>query len=314
MDFEDEKGESFMKAETIGLKIRSLIGISLIVVLIVGSIPSISKIELAFADDANDGVESLSSEPDLQRASQIEAKLVEDCTEGDSRRISSDVQLLSQLGLETGKIVDVEKTDDQFSYRFKNECLSDSSVKVEKTSQGDINLEVIEGDLHNEVVFTPEGKIYLDGEEVVVTEESDPIAMASDNVEPAQFVASKSTKDPLNGKATYHYYGADKVKSLKFAKSIKDLALETFISVVTVVMTKGGGIAVTLTSSAYKVLTGLSPYSKVMSISQKKYKPNKKDYVGKFTGVAKAVTTYYTKANYKGSKKTYTSYYFTNVY
>ncbi|MDO4854900.1 MAG: hypothetical protein Q4A43_05795 [Coriobacteriia bacterium] len=303
-----------MEGKAIGLRAKNLIGLSLVAVLAVGSIPSISKIEVAYADGAGEKVGSLSSESNLSKASQLKSELLEGCSENDSNQISSDVQMLDQLGLETSNIVDVEKSENQFSYRFKNECLSDSSVKVEKTSQGVISLDVTEGDLHNDVVFTPSGKIYLDGEEVVVTEESEATVTVADNVEPAQFVASKSTKDPLHGKATYYYYGADKVKSLKLAKSIKDLALEAFISIVTAIMTKNGGLAVTVTSYGYKALTSLSPYSKVMSISQKKYKPNKKDYAGKFTGVAKAVTTYYTKANYKGSKKSYTSYYFTNAY
>lgn len=303
-----------MRSKAIRLKVRNLVGLFLVAVLTVGLFPSISKIEVAYAASASDKVRSLSSGSNLSESGSLGAKLPEGCSEDDGRQIASDVELLNQLGLETSNIVDVEKSDDRFSYRFKNDCLSDSSIKVEKTLEGAIALDVTEGDLHNDVIFTPEGKIYLDGEEVVVTEENEVIATVADDVEPAQFVASKSTKDPLNGKATYYYYGADKVKNLKFAKSIKDIALETFISVVTAIMTKSGGLAVILTSSWYKSLTNLSPYSKVMSISQKKYKPNKKDYIGKFTGVAKVITTYYTKANYKGSKKSYASYYFTNAY
>lgn len=175
-------------------------------------------------------------------------------------------------------------------------------------------MDVYDGDLHDAITKTADGKLLLDGKEVVVESNTEVIAGESFNEDVS--VASqygRGSTTPYKGKAADY---TKKVKTIKKASVTADKLIRNMtITAIATVLEKSIQPCVPLTLSV-KVLSKVAkkvkpaaernaPNSKCLSYKLVKYayKSNSKtDKYYKYTGA------YYPKKNYEGGKIAHTFY------
>ena len=199
-------------------------------------------------------------------------------------------------------------------YRFVYDGGYISDVEVSSLFGGSYRLDITEGDLCDSVIIKSDGSLIVDGLKIQGRDTSSVFASGSESgVSTHQFVASVSSNDPLRGKAKYYHEKTVKVANMALPKVLNKMTLSAIISVASKAIPGAGGVAVKITAAAFRYLVKQNPSAKALSSVQSVSNPPRSAYAGGFTSVAKAVTTYYSKTNYKGSKTKCTSYYYTSV-
>ena len=191
------------------------------------------------------------------------------------------------------------------------------TTEIRKASNGDIVMDVYDGNLHDTITKTADGKLLLDGKEVVVESNTEVIEGESFNEDVS--VASQYGRGSVYRTTPYKGKAADytkKVKTIKKASVKADKLIRNMtITAIATVLEKSIQTCVPLTLSV-KVLSEATkkvkpaaernaPNSKCLSYKLVKYayKSNSKtDKYYKYTGA------YYPKKNYEGGKIAHTFY------
>ena len=170
-------------------------------------------------------------------------------------------------------------------------------------------MNVAEGDKKDELVFSADGSVYLDGQKVIYETEEINSSELSDQANDdsvltpsaggIKWYAASKAPSKLK-KASYKSYSVSwKCSSLKLQKALKDISYSTLCGLVTAGPIGG---AVGFSTSAYWQITNADKSSK--NISYIDYTAKAKNNPRYFKG-RKYV---YSKANYKGTKTTSYSY------
>ena len=108
------------------------------------------------------------------------------------------------------------------TYLVQSEIIPDAEITISETEDGGTRFFVVEGELENELVFSSDGKIYLDGKEVVFSSEVDDSA---GQITPRARWSTYS-KDPIKGTAAdYNRYGGTETGNIEFQEKIIDTAV-----------------------------------------------------------------------------------------
>lgn len=231
----------------------------------------------------------------------------EDFTEDEEESIAEDIEIMDELGLHIEDIERVEGEDEDFVYEMPVTDDLVDEISVEQDIDGTVTMNVTEGEIDNELVITPDGTVYLDGNEVIyeVEEVTLPDEELDDEISVVPSTGGitwyKPSKAPSNVKnAKYGSYSVSwRCSNVKLQTAIKNIAFNTIVGLLTPGLS--GGI-VGFTSSVYYELTQYNPKSKNISYIDyvAKAKKNPRFYKGRrYT---------YAKKNYKGKKITSYSY------
>lgn len=239
-------------------------------------------------------------------------------TINDEKKVLQDEELFREMNVDLDKIT-LEKASgtSPFVYKIDYGEGSVETAEIRKASNGDIVMDVYDGDLHDAITKTADGKLLLDGKEVVVESNTEVIAGESFNEDVS--VASQYGRGSVYRTTPYKGKAADytkKVKNIKKASVTADKLIRNMtITAIATVLEKSIQTCVPLTLSV-KVLSEAAkkvkpaaernaPNSKCLSYKLVKYayKSNSKtDKYYKYTGA------YYPKKNYEGGKIAHTFY------
>lgn len=241
-----------------------------------------------------------------------------DLTINDEKKVLQDEKLFREMSVDLDKIT-LEKASatSPFVYKIDYEDGIIETAEIRKASNGDIVMDVYDGDLHDTITKTSDGKLLLDGKEVVVESNTEVIEEEGFNEDVS--VASQYGRGSVYRTTPYKGKAADytkKVKTIKKASVTADKLIRNMtITAIATVLEKSIQPCVPLTLSV-KVLSEAAkkvkpaaernaPNSKCLSYKLVKYayKSNSKtDKYYKYTGA------YYPKKNYEGGKIAHTFY------
>lgn len=239
-------------------------------------------------------------------------------TINDEKKVSQDEELFREMSVDLDMIT-LEKASgtSPFVYKIDYGDGSVETTEIRKASNGDIVMDVYDGNLHDTITKTADGKLLLDGKEVVVESNTEVIEGESFNEDVS--VASQYGRGSVYRTTPYKGKAADytkKVKTIKKASVKADKLIRNMtITAIATVLEKSIQTCVPLTLSV-KVLSEAAkkvkpaaernaPNSKCLSYKLVKYayKSNSKtDKYYKYTGA------YYPKKNYEGGKIAHTFY------
>jgi hypothetical protein len=239
-------------------------------------------------------------------------------TINDEKKVLQDEELFREMSVDLDMIT-LEKASgtSPFVYKIDYGDGSVETTEIRKASNGDIVMDVYDGNLHDTITKTADGKLLLDGKEVVVESNTEVIEGESFNEDVS--VASQYGRGSVYRTTPYKGKAADytkKVKTIKKASVKADKLIRNMtITAIATVLEKSIQICVPLTLSV-KVLSEAAkkvkpaaernaPNSKCLSYKLVKYayKSNSKtDKYYKYTGA------YYPKKNYEGGKIAHTFY------
>lgn len=239
-------------------------------------------------------------------------------TINDEKKVLQDEELFREMSVDLDMIT-LEKASgtSPFVYKIDYGDGSVETTEIRKASNGDIVMDVYDGNLHDTITKTADGKLLLDGKEVVVESNTEVIAGESFNEDVS--VASQYGRGSVYRTTPYKGKAADytkKVKTIKKASVKADKLIRNMtITAIATVLEKSIQTCVPLTLSV-KVLSEAAkkvkpaaernaPNSKCLSYKLVKYayKSNSKtDKYYKYTGA------YYPKKNYEGGKIAHTFY------
>lgn len=239
-------------------------------------------------------------------------------TINDEKKVLQDEELFREMSVDLDMIT-LEKASgtSPFVYKIDYGDGSVETTEIRKASNGDIVMDVYDGNLHDTITKTADGKLLLDGKEVVVESNTEVIEGESFNEDVS--VASQYGRGSVYRTTPYKGKAADytkKVKTIKKASVKADKLIRNMtITAIATVLEKSIQTCVPLTLSV-KVLSEAAkkvkpaaernaPNSKCLSYKLVKYayKSNSKtDKYYKYTGA------YYPKKNYEGGKIAHTFY------
>jgi len=182
---------------------------------------------------------------------------------------------------------------------------------------GDISLVIEEGNSHDEITITDDGKVFLDGNEVIaetsnaIEDEAEIVASAgSDRYAVTSAPGGTKAADWSVYKRTV--YTAD-VRTSKAIGNMTRAAVSILIGIYCPALY---GLAYAVGSTVYDLAILYSPSSTHISCKEKVYHHKTRGQLTYSAGLyaEKRIGTYYAKANYKGNSKGKTYYSCTQYY
>lgn len=95
-----------------------------------------------------------------------------DFTVKDKSQINRDLSVMKNLALPVNQIKDISRRESKLIYSMKMTNNVTDDIVVSKAVNGDVELAITEGDLKNKLKICSNGDLFLDGEKIVIQEES----------------------------------------------------------------------------------------------------------------------------------------------
>ena len=118
-------------------------------------------------------------------------------------------------------------------YLVQSAIAPDAEITVNKTEDGSTRFFVVEGELENELIFSPDGKIFLDGKEVLFSYSTSEIDYGITPM--ARW--SMYSEEPIIGEASdYNNYARTETGNIEFQEAIIDLAVDVIKAILQTVV------------------------------------------------------------------------------
>lgn len=276
-------------------------------VLLSMSMVSLLGMESFAAETLNNTNQSMGMEP----IDQVVETLMEDNTIAPKyeKVIEEDIETLDSLGLPVENIDSVDTKKDNIVYELSLDNDVIDKVSVDTESDGTITMNVTEDNKKDELIFSADGSIYLDGQKVIYETEEINSSELSNQAEDDSvltpstggikwYAASKAPSKLKN--ASYKSYSVSwKCSNLKLQKALGNITYSTVCGL----LKEGplGGAAGFATAAFWELVTADKSSKNISYI----------DYVAKAKNnprYFKGRKYVYSKANYKGKKTTSYSY------
>lgn len=252
----------------------------------------------------------------------VEDLVADDCELEDMEDVVyEDLEMLDSIGLDVNTIVDTTVNDEEeVVYDLELTDTITNEISVEKMDDG-ILMNAVEGEKENELLIQDDGRIYLDGKEVVMEE---------DTLEDEEYLEDKGNSDTNFTQSTggWYWYESGKAPSrvkkakykpypskptskcsnIKLREAIGSVAISVLVAIFVTYITGGSG-AITLSGTGQGALASImsafityDPRTKNMSL--KYYVANCKNN----NRYRRKKCYIYSKKNYKGKKSTTIEY------
>ncbi len=86
-------------------------------------------------------------------------------------KVLNDLENMESIGIQTDNIISYQvDTDESISYSYSVTNEISSTISLDEDADGNLTIDIVEDSLHNILVFSDDGRLYLDGEEVTISE------------------------------------------------------------------------------------------------------------------------------------------------
>lgn len=199
---------------------------------------------------------------------EVVEKLIDSNQEVESmeEEVYEDVETLNKVGLDIKDIESMEEASSgELVYNLEITDSVTDKISIDTLNNGTIIMNTTEGEIYNELIIQEDGKIFLDGNEVVIEEESkdfegiEEVTMSTGGLK----WYKKSSAPSYLKNATYKGYSQTwRWSNVNCKKPIKSIAFATIVGILT-----GGcaGGVVGFTSTAFYELVNREPQSKNLS-------------------------------------------------
>lgn len=222
------------------------------------------------------------------------------------KTVYKDIQLMKKIGISSNednplKLVNLSK---------KSYCVDDSTIiQIIENSDKRIELRITEGNKVDNVVFTNDGKTYLDNKQVIVTDSEGNEILHNMFAEPKVGYSIYYKKTcPYGSSGDYtHYYGQEKSANISLGKDITALSVVAFRAFMLTYLGVAGEVASNILEQFYNILITTEPTTSALSYKADMYshKNYKSGYIpSQFTFIWKYNLKLYPKTNFSGSATT----------
>lgn len=252
--------------------------------------------------------ESTKVEP-LTASAMIEKFNLENVSEGD---VEVALATFNTMGLSHDSISTIDKENGDTVYTFSLYDDIKSEIVVEEQSNHDVVLDITEGNKHDELTLTHDGRVLLDGNEVtfdVSTENNGDISLYG-SLSDTWYTGT----NPCPSKTWVYQYNTNKA-SISASKKIENCTTAVIIGLISMALSPVGTVFAGVYSIAASVIAAATGTdSKYMSAKVATYYPKGGRNIGNNRWVEKHVGKFYPKKNYKGTATTKTRYEITQYY
>ncbi len=134
----------------------------------------------------------------------------DDLNDKEKEQISNDIVLFNDIGLDKSHLKSVEVKDDSMMYTFLLNNGVESTTEIKYRDNGDTIIHVEENNCIDDIIFTSDGKIFLDGNEVVVSE--------------ARSITTNTMDCPKGRPSDYtDYDGTENKKNVELSKKLSSM-------------------------------------------------------------------------------------------
>lgn len=235
-------------------------------------------------------------------------------SKGEVAQITKEINLLSNCGIEQNDIHGIDKRDENYVYEIAIPDSEDNgTVSVKTLKNGDVHYIFKEGSLCDNVIYTHDGKVLLDGKEVVV-EHEEKLFYEKEDANLRAIYTHASTTCPYGKAADYNVSaGTINNDNIKLNKRLGSITTNGLASILLKVLKAALILKISVKLAVFIINNGKidNPDSKALSHKTKRYYHKNGKYVKPGMRVMKNVAQWYTKANYKGTshkKVTYSIY------
>jgi|GEM_PF-3188230 len=232
-------------------------------------------------------------------------------------KVLEDIEIMDNLGMESGLVIDIDVQKDTIVYKLEicEGVITTMEIDADNKN-GDISLAIEEGKSHDEITITDDGKLFLDGNEVIV-ETAETVEDETEIIASAGTDRYAVTSAPGSTKAADWsvYKRTISTADIRTAKAL-GLMTRTAIGLIISNFFPLYGLAYTIGSLVYSLATLYSPNSTHISCKEKVYYHKTRGQLTYKAGLyaEKRIGTYYAQANYKGNSKSQTYYACTQYY
>lgn len=216
------------------------------------------------------------------------------------------------MGLSPDSIstIENENGDAVYTFSFSNDIKSE--IVVEEQGNHDVVLDVTEGNKHDELILTHDGRVLLDGNEVtfdVSTENNGDVSLYG-SLSDTWYTGT----NPCPSKTWVYQHNTNKA-NISASKKIENCTTAVIIGLISLALSPVG----TAFSGVYSIAAGViaaatGTDSKYMSAKVATYYPKGGRNIGNNRWVEKHVGKFYPKKNYAGTVTTKTRYKITQYY
>ncbi len=152
----------------------------------------------------------------------VEKLVDDDLNDKEKEQISNDIVLFNDIGLDKSHLKSVEVKDDSMMYTFLLNNGVESTTEIKYRDNGDTIIHVEENNCIDDIIFTSDGKIFLDGNEVVVSEAEDDRETIQKNE--ARSITTNTMDCPKGRPSDYtDYNGTENKKNVELSKKLSSM-------------------------------------------------------------------------------------------
>lgn len=227
-------------------------------------------------------------------------------------KIKEDVHFLANAGIVTTNLQNIEIKEDSIIYTYIMNNGIETVVGIKENSNGDMSYHFSENEKENDLVITTDGKLYLDGNEVIVESyENEKLEMQP------RSTSYNTTTCPRGSSSDYtEYYYTEKNANIQLGVMLQNIATGVLAAILA---NLAGPIGAPYAGISYAIAAGIlsdfsvsDPNSTALSSQAKIYNHKDGPYMGSI--YRKLNNKWYSKVNYKGAIKNTISYRVTEYY
>lgn len=286
---------------------RVLFCLLMSVMIVLSSFPAITFAEetnITSQEISTEGIKDLLVESDTSK-SQIASE---------SKEIKNEVEILNAFGYDSNTITNANVECGEVIYRIEAkgaESINDvieAEVAITETAYGDVTLNFTEDAQKAALVFTNDGKIFLDGDEIVITEDEDP------SLDGSAIYRTSTVPYGCGSESKYTYYGGPRYWNIEFHDFICKTLVTVCAAVIVTAMT--GNIKASAAMATSSGIIGYASSSDGKALSAKSIMYYNIDYkqfmISSSQGCRKEYTDFYSTGSYsrKMNKTPLISYYY----
>lgn len=286
---------------------KKVICITMGMLMVLSGIPSAAFADSVAADASElsvEGVQEMLAESDVSKRVIV----------SESGDIQNDIEILNAFGYDTDTISTADVTGGDVVYNIETTATDGSAdvveaeLSIDESEYGDVTMDFTEGSQKATLEFKSDGKIFLDGDEIIITEATAP------SLEGSAIYRTTTVPFGCGSASKYTHYGGTRNWNIEFNNFICKTLVNVCASVIAWGIGGGLGVAIILPISNNIVNYASSTDGKALSAKSKMYYNIDYDrfMISSSQGCRKEYTDFYSTGNYsrKMNSTPLVSYYY----
>lgn len=261
--------------------------------MVLSGIPSAAFADSVAADSNElsvEGVQEMLAESDVSKR----------IIASESGDIQNDIEILNAFGYDTDTISAVDVTGGDVVYNIEttvtdgSDDVIEAELSIDESEYGDVTMNFTEDSQKATLEFTTDGKIFLDGDEIIITEATAP------SLEGSAIYRTTTVPFGCGSASKYTYYGGIKNWNIKFNNFICKTLVSVCAAVIVTAMTGNLKAAAALALSDNIIETASASDGMALSAKSKMYYHTDYDrfMISSSQGCRKELTDFYSTGSY----------------